>query len=104
MTKLLAGAEYFKIEYVQQRCFEFLEKNEIVLENSLDILKTVSRIDKPTLRNKIKNYISINLNEVSNIKKFKGLPKKDLISCISIVIVRVLAKGQSTKLWLQGPP
>ena len=91
---LLSGAEYLQLNEVQQFCFDFLERNEIVLDNSLDILKAVSKHEKSTLRNKLKKYISANLIKLSQTEKFKALSKQDLISCISI-LDRLQAKEAS---------
>ena len=82
---LLSGAEYLQLNEVKQFCFEFLEKNEIVLDNLLDIFKMVSKCKKSALRYKVKEYLSISLNKVSQTEKYKVLSKEDLISCISIL-------------------
>ena len=85
VMNLLSGAEYLQLEEVKCFCFEFLEANEIVLDNALDIFKMISKHKESTLLEKLKKYISMNFNKVSKTEKFKLLSKVDLISCISIL-------------------
>ena len=85
VMNLLKGADDLQLEEVKDFCFEFLEANEIVLDNSLDIFKMVFEHKESILHKKIKHYISINFSKVFKTKKYEGLSKKDLISCISIV-------------------
>ena len=80
---LLSGAEYLQLNEVKQFCFEYLEKYQIVLDNSLDVFKMISKSESSGLQNKIKKYISVNLNRISQTEKFKVLTKQNLISCIS---------------------
>ena len=82
---LLSGAKYLQLNEVKQFCFDFLERNEIVLDKSLDIFKAVSKHENSALLNKIAKYISINLVKLSQTEKFKVLSKEDLTSCISIL-------------------
>ena len=85
VMNLLSGADYLQLEEVKCLCFEFLEANEIVLDNTLDIFQMVSKHEKSTLHEKVKKYININFNKVSKTEKFKGLSKENLITCISIL-------------------
>ena len=85
VMKLLSGAEYFQLEEVKCFCFEFLEANETVLDNALDIFQMVSKHRENFLYEKVKKYISINFNKISKTDKFKDLSKEDLISCILIL-------------------
>ena len=99
---LLSGADYLQLDEVKQFCFEFLETNEIVLKNSLDIFKMVSKHKESTLQEKVKKYISKNFNKVFETEKFKLLSKENLISCISI-LDRLYANeasiGQAVVTW-----
>ena len=69
---LLSGAKYLQLQELINFCFEFLEANEIALDNSLDIFKMVSKHKESTLHEKVKIYISINFNKVSKTEEFKG--------------------------------
>ena len=85
VMNLLSGADDLQLDEVKQFCFEYLEANEIELDNALDIFKMVSKHKESTLHEKVKKYICINFNKISKTEKFKDLSKEDLILCISIV-------------------
>ena len=79
---LQSGAECFKINEVKQFCDEFvLEKSK--LQDSFAHFKTASLNKEVEMKDDIREYVSTNLEELSQTDEFKSLSKFDMISFIS---------------------
>ena len=82
VESLQLGAEYFKINEVEQFCDEFmLEKSK--LHDSFALIKAASLNKKVEMKDDIREYVSTHLEELTQTDKFKSLSKVEMIFFIS---------------------
>ena len=82
VESLQLGAEYFKINEVEQFCDEFvLEKSK--LQDSFALIKAASLNKKVKMKDDFREYVSTHLEELSQTDKFKSLSKVEMIFFIS---------------------
>ena len=94
VMNLLSGAEYLQLHEVKEFCFEFL-RSHITVDNSLGVLKTADLYRNESLKEKMLQYISINLDKVLQTDDFKQLSNEELITRIS-----KLDRSQVKESWI----
>jgi hypothetical protein len=75
---LLQASEYFKLPGMEELCVQFVQKNKMTVQNTLDIFTFACSTNKNVLKNALSRYVASQFDIFSKVSAFLELPFDDL--------------------------